>query len=253
MSEIFTNPSGVIVACDVPLESLGQLVEQTHDVGGIVGYKIGRMHEIDGSVADAIQTVRSRTDKPVIWDVQKEGNDVEVTESEFIDRYAQAGVLSLILFSFSSPRVQATCIRACNENGITPIGGFRLTQKGFDETEVVTLGDIFPELGDREFRGYIASDAEQRALELYTLIGVNHFIGPGNKLPELTWMLQTLRKYGAEPRVLMPGIGRQGGDIETAIKTAKDAGAAGYYVIIGSGIYKAENPRVAAQTYASRI
>jgi len=133
------------------------------------------------------------------------------------------------------------------------LSGFRLTQKGFDETEVVTLSDIFPDLGDREFRGYIASDAERRALELYALIGVNHFIGPGNKLPELTQMLQTLREYGVKPRVLMPGIGRQGGDIETAIKTARDAGAVGYYGIIGSGIYKADDPRSAAQGYADRI
>ena len=253
MKKIFTTPSGIIVACDVPFNKLAKLVDQTHDVDGIVGYKLGRMHEITGSVAHAINTVQNYTGKPIIWDPQKEGNDVEFTEPDFIQAYAQAGVSALILFSFSSPRVQATCVKACYNNGITPIGGFRPTQPGFDETESVKLDDIFPHLGNRKFHGYIADGAERRALELYSLIGVNHFIAPGNKLPELTSMLQTLRGYGVEPIVLMPGIGRQGGDIEIAIQTAKDAGAVSCYAIIGSGIYRADNPREAAQRYTDRI
>ena len=88
MSGIFTTNSGIIVACDVPLNKLRRLVDQTQEVQGIVGYKIGRMHEIDGSVSEAIQTVRNSTDKPIIWDTQKEGNDVEFTEPGFIRAYA---------------------------------------------------------------------------------------------------------------------------------------------------------------------
>ena len=252
-SEIFSTSSGIIVACDVPSERLGQLVQDTHNVDGIVGYKLGRMHEISGSVADGIRTVGQYTDKPVIWDVQKEGNDVEFTEPDFIRAYGRSGVHSLILFPFASPRVQAACVKSCYENGITPVGGFRLTQRGFDETEEVTLKDMFPELGDETFRGYIASDAEQRALKLYALTGVHHFIGPGNKLDELTSMLLTLREYDVKPNVLMPGIGRQGGDIENAIQTARDAGAVGYYGIIGSGIHRADNPKEAAQRYGERV
>ncbi len=252
MTEIFTTPSGIIVACDVPVKELDRLIEQTHDVEGVVGYKLGRMH-LGGSLPIAVRVVRNHTDKPIILDPQKEGNDVEFTEPGFIRSYAKDGIKNLIIFPFSGPRVQAVCVRACYDNGITPIGGFTLTQRGFSNTETVTLADLFPELGQRQFRGYISGDAEKRALELYALLAVNHFIGPGNKPDELTRMLQTLGEYDVQPRVLMPGIGRQGGDIETAIQTAKDNGAIGCYAIIGSAIYGVDDPKIAAQEYSNRV
>ena len=243
----FSLKHGVIPACDV--DTIGEftkIVNETNNVKGIVGYKIGKILQTNYCLEDVLWAVNGRTDKPIILDPQKEGNDVEFTEPAFIKNYSNAGVKAMILFPFSSPRVQATCVKSCHENNILPIGGFRLTQKGFDETEEVELSDICPSL-EGKYRGYISANAEERALQLYAKMGVDHFIGPGNKVEELKKMKSILKSSGVDPNFCMPGIKRQGGDISSAFEAVSDC--AGSYAIIGSGIYKAENMGEAAEQF----
>jgi len=244
----FSLNHGVIPACDVnTLDDLGELIKDVDDVKGIVAYKAGKRLQSRYSLPLLVKTVEAHTSKPMIFDAQKEGNDVEFTEKDFIADYAADGVKTLILFPFAGPRVQATCVKACLDNGILPIGGFRLTQKGWDETEEVELGDIDPRLGGRKFRGYITKDAEQRALELYALMNVQHYVGPANKPEQLKTMNETLISHSINPHFFMPGVGRQGGSILVAFETVK--GCAGAYGIVGSEIYKAENRAEAAEKF----
>ncbi len=244
----FSLNHGVIPACDVKsLEELGELIEDVDDVKGIVAYKVGKRLQSRFGLPLLIKTASEHTKKPIIFDAQKEGNDVEFTERDFISYYAVDGVKALIIFPFAGPRVQATCIKTCYDNNILPIGGFRLTQKGWDETEKVELSDIDPRLKGIEFRGYIAEDAEERALKLYTLMNVQYYIGPGNKIDELRVMKKRIQNLGINPYMLMPGIGRQGGNITSAFKTVDDC--AGAYGIIGSGIRKAKNRGEAAEVF----
>jgi orotidine-5'-phosphate decarboxylase len=243
----FSLKHGVIPACDV--NTLGEfttIVNETNDVKGIVGYKIGKILQTNYVLEDVLWATEGRTDKPIILDPQKEGNDVEFTEPNFISNYAKAGVKAMIMFPFASPRVQATCIKSCYENKLLPIGGFRLTQKGWGEDEEVDMVDIDPRL-EGTFRGYIASDAEERALKVYAMMGVDHFIGPGNKVEELKRMKNILKSNSIDPNFLMPGIKRQGGDVYSAFKAVEDC--AGAYAIIGSGIYKAKNMGEAAEKF----
>lgn len=243
----FSLNHGVIPACDV--NSIGELlniISETKDVKGIVGYKIGKILQTNYSLGNILTEVAGYTNIPIILDPQKEGNDVEFTEPAFITNYANAGVKAMIMFPFSSPRVQATCIKSCQENNILPIGGFTLTQRGFDETEEVEMIDIDPKL-EGKFRGYISKDAEERALKLYAKMGVNHFIGPGNKVDELKRMKNILKSNAIDPNFCMPGIKRQGGDVSSAFEAVADC--AGAYAIIGSGIYKAENMGEAAEQF----
>lgn len=178
----FSFNHGVIPACDVnTLDELGKLIDDVDGVKGIVAYKGGKRLQSRFSLPLLVKTVEAHTSKPMLFDAQKEGNDVEFTERDFISDYAVDGIKTLILFPFAGPRVQATCVKVCRDRNILPIGGFRLTQKGWDETEEVELGDIYPKLRGMKFRGYIAADAEQRALELYTLMNVQHYVGPGKQ------------------------------------------------------------------------
>jgi orotidine-5'-phosphate decarboxylase len=243
----FSMNHGVIPACDVnTIGELLNIISETKDVKGIVGYKIGKILQTNYLLKDVLTEAVGYTDKPIILDPQKEGNDVEFTEPAFITNYANAGVKAMIMFPFSSPRVQATCIKSCQENNILPIGGFRLTQKGFDETEEVELSNIDPSL-EGKFRGYISADAEERALQLYAKMGVDHVIGPANKINDLDNMKFMLKKNGINPYFMMPGVKRQGGDVSSAFEAVNDC--AGAYAIIGSGIYKAENMGEAAEKF----
>lgn len=244
----FKLKHGVIPACDVTtLDELKRLMGATTDVEGIVAYKCGKRLVTNYGLPAVVDAVSTSTDLPMILDVQKEGNDVEFTEPDFIGDYARAGVKMLILFPFAGPRVQATCIKACYDNGITPIGGFRLTQKGWDETEEVEISDILLDIGGTKVRGYIAEDAEVRALQLYAATGVTHFIGPGNKPDELRRQKEILQEAGVNPVFAMPGFKRQGGEIATTFEMVRDC--AGAYAIIGSGIYKAPDITEAARVF----
>ena len=242
----FSLNHGIIPACDVDsIGDLGNLIEAVDDVKGIVAYKAGKRLQSRYSLPFVVKTVSKHTKKPMIFDAQKEGNDVEFTEKDFISDYAEDGVKALIIFPFAGPRVQATCVKSCYDNNILPIGGFRLTQRGWDETEEVEMSDIDPRFAGRKFRGYISKNAEERALEVYTLMGVEYYIGPGNKLDELRTMKNRIKSLGINPYMLMPGIGRQGGDITSAFETVDDC--TGAFGIVGSGIRKAKNRGEAAE------
>jgi len=244
----FSLNHGVIPACDVnTLDELGKLIEDVDDIEGIVAYKAGKRLQSRYSLPLLVKTVKTHTDKPMIFDAQKEGNDVEFTEKDFISDYAVDGVETLILFPFAGPRVQATCVKVCRDKNILPIGGFRLTQKGWEETEEIELGDIDPKLEGKKFRGYIARDSEKRALELYAMMNVQDYVGPGNNPERLKMQKEIIKSNGINPRLFLPGIGRQGGSITTAFGIVEDC--AGAYGIVGSEIYKAENRAEAAERF----
>jgi len=248
----FSSNHGIIPACDVnTLDELSKLVEVTSDVEGIVAFKTGRRLEIKYGVPKIVETVKSLTDKPLIHDPQKEGNDVEFTEPNFVKDYAEADVKALITFPFSSPRVQKACVDQCFESGITPIGGFKLTQKLTLDSEEGSIADVRGKTDERfvgkTYRGYIASDAPERAFKLYAELGVEHYIVPGNFPDEIRSLRKTLLESGLrEPKFCMPGIGRQGGDIESAFEATEGFPA---YAIIGSGIYKKPDMRKAAEGF----
>jgi orotidine-5'-phosphate decarboxylase len=249
----FSLKHGVIPACDVnTLDELSSLVKETHDLEDVVGFKTGRRLEIKYGVPAIVKTVESLTNKPLIHDPQKEGNDVEFTEPEFVNDYADAGVKALIIFPFSSPRVQKACVDQCFRRNILPIGGFKLTQKLTLDNEEGYIADVGVKSDERfdteKFRGYIAADAPERAFKLYARLGVKHYIVPGNVTEEIKKLKATLFENGLkDPEFGIPGIGRQGGDVESAIEAAGRECAS--YPIIGSSIYGSKDKREAAKRF----
>jgi hypothetical protein len=78
MSGIIERDRSVIVACDVPYEKFSELVRKTNSVDGIGGYKLPLRSGRKGWET-WIETAREHTEKPLILDGQKLGNDIPAT------------------------------------------------------------------------------------------------------------------------------------------------------------------------------
>lgn len=249
---LFEFDHGVIVACDVPrLEGLDLLVYETHGVDGIVGYKIGKQLGMPYGMKEVVDTIRKYTEKPIIWDEQKEGNDVKFTISGMANAYKQTGIPSLIIFPLVGAENQIGWVEHSRLNGIEPIAGFELTQPLFYSTDEGMIDDVLKGLNlpeeredalreafeDHVFHGYIDPSAKDWALEVYAKLGVEKYIAPGNKPDAVKDMRGFLISHGVTPTFLMPGMGRQEGEIPTAFEAAgAEEGPA--YAIIGSAIYR---------------
>jgi len=77
--------------------------------------------------------------------------------------------------------------------------------------------------------------------------GVDYFIIPGNKTEAIKKYHLLLTNIINEPKYCMPGIGKQGGEIEKAFSILRGYNA---YAIIGSAIYGSESIEEAAKKFA---
>lgn len=252
-----TSNNGIIVACDVSAEDhLIQLVDHTKDIPEISGYKIGKTLALRYGLKQIVETVGNHCDLPVIYDGQKEGNDVKFTISDFVQCYRDCNIDGLILFPFAGPENILGFIEHLRSENIVPIGGFELTQPVFYQSDRSTLDDLLKglELHDQQigrirdrfqassFGGYIADGARDRVMELYAASHVQHYIAPATKPPVIQKKRQVLETNDIQPTFLMPGIGRQKGTITAAFQAAGAGEGNQAYAIIGSSIYEARGP-----------
>ena len=101
----FPADSGVVPALDVEtVDELQRLVEMTHDIEGIVGYKLGVVGALRLGLRGAAQAVRDLTDLPIIYDHQKAGPDIPDMAGKYISICRDAGVHALILFPLAGER-----------------------------------------------------------------------------------------------------------------------------------------------------
>jgi hypothetical protein len=231
---------GVIPALDVRnLYQAMRVVEATYDLEGLVALKLGRKLEINEKIPEVVERIEEVTDLPIIMDSQKEGNDTEFMNPELIQEYANAGIRSMILFSFSSPRTQKACVDACYERNILPIVGFELTQPLQFDSEEGRIDNVGGKIDERftgkTYRGYIASDAPERSYKLYAELGVKDFVAPGNFPEKAKRLKDFLLDVGVKnPKFYLPGIGRQRGKPNTAMESTKGFPS---YLIPGSLIH----------------
>ena len=94
--------------------------------------------------------------------------------------------------------------------------------------------------------GFILDDAPERMYELGARLGAAHFVVPGNKPHLIARYVHLVSETMDEPRLLIPGIGRQGGDIRVAFEAGHSNPC---YAIIGSAIYQASDMKVAATRF----
>lgn len=73
----------VVVATDVEADKLVSLAQATSEVPGIGGYKIGLALGLELGLSETVRRIRQFSDKPIIYDHQKAGNDIPAMGSEF--------------------------------------------------------------------------------------------------------------------------------------------------------------------------
>ncbi len=224
----------VIVACDVSFERFEEIVKSTADVDGIGGYKIPARSGRKGWER-WIETARKHTNKPLIYDGQKLGNDIQdVTPRDMTTELKAAGFDTFILFPHSGPESERGWLYHALDKGLNVIVGGWMTHPTYTKSE----------------GGFITDEG---ALEIYRIAaraGVTHFVVPGNKLDAIQKINEVIAAEGIdEPTLYSPGFVAQGGKIGDAAKVAGKK----YHGIIGRGISESENPHEAAKLYTSQI
>lgn len=226
---MFKLSHGVIVACDVQtLEELRQLVEATSSVNGIVGYKIGFMLGLGWGLRNVADSIRDISDLPIIYDHQKAGTDIPQMGAAFAETMKQAGVNAAILFPQAGPHTEEAFIAALKKENIIPMVHGEMTSQFLQKDG-----------------GFVADSAPEQIYEIAARLGVEYFIAPGNK-PDSTRKYVNIISRFVKPKICMPGIGRQGGDISNAFASCNGFPA---YAIIGSAIYGAADMSAAAKQF----
>jgi orotidine-5'-phosphate decarboxylase len=225
----FPADSGVIPALDVEsIEELQRIVEVTHDVEGVAGYKLGVVGALHLGLRRAVRVIQGITNLPVVYDHQKAGPDIPDMAAKYASICKKAGVHSLILFPLAGQRAVREFVGHAQREDLVPIVGGALP-----------FAEYYVSGG-----GYVADDALDRILALSMTLGVADFVVPANDPETVRHHAETLRAGVDEPGVFLPGIGALGGTIEEAF-----AAAAGCrrYAVIGRGIYESKDPRTRAQ------
>jgi len=163
---LINQEKSIIPACDVThLGYYRTLIEQTHDLDCVGGYKIGFGMGLEYGLSRVVGVTREFTDKPVIYDHQKAGTDIPETGKIFAEVLARAKVDSVILFPQAGPKTAEAWIKACQDQDLHVIVGIVMTHENYMHDQG---GHIYRE----------------RALEIFEKSaqwGVKDFVIPGNK------------------------------------------------------------------------
>lgn len=231
---IIKRNKGWIPACDAPLERVEEIAKKTADIDAVTAYKFG-LHALIGGLDRWVERVREHTNKPIIYDHQKAGNDIPDMGVKFAKIMAKAGVNAAILFPFTGHLTQSEWTKALYEEGVEPIVGGEMTHPNFKVSE----------------GGYIP---DEKCMEIYlraACAGVNNFVLPGNKPEQIEKYRAAIEAEisGIKPTFYSPGFVKQGGKIEDAAKVAGDR----WNAIIGRAITEAPDIRAAALELSSAL
>lgn len=236
--ELFRFKYGIIPACDVKnLNDLKKIIEETSDIEGIGGYKIGAILVLKYGLSVVCEKISSNTDLPIIYDHQKLGTDIpDVCGGDMLEICKDAGVHAVIIFPQSGPETLKSTIAGCYHFGLIPIVGGEMTHEKY----LINEG------------GYISDNAPERMYLDAAELNVEHFVIPGTKVDKMEKYRLLLEKIIKEPKFLFPGIGKeyQGGDIIAAFEAVKPLPS---YAIVGRAIYAAKNIREAAERLCKAI
>ena len=227
---MFEKNHGIIVACDVDLDLLDELLEKTYGIEGIVGYKIGANLAIEYGLEKIVSKIK-KYGLPLIYDHQKAGTDIPRMAEPFAKACKNSGIDGVIIFPQAGPKSEIAFIDAIKKYGMIPMVGGEMTHPAYLA----------------EDGGFIRDGAPAAMYELAARNGVQHFIVPGNKEESIKKYHLLLTNLINEPIYLMPGIGRQGGSIEKTFSILRGYNA---YAIVGSAIYGSNDIERAAKEFA---
>jgi len=229
----FRAPYGIIPALDLEsVDAIRRVVEETCEVEGVVGYKLGLAGALRLGLANAVRTIREITDLPILYDHQKAGLDIPSMAKKFCTICRESGVDALVLFPLAGPLVVEEFVVHTQRQGLCPIIG-----ADFPMAEYKVSGG-----------GYVDDDGPTRIFKHAVNLGVKHFIVPSTNLNEVRWLSEFLSTPVQNPKLFMTGIGVMGGRISEAFAAAPGCSC---YAIVGRAVYASDSPKEAAKFLGS--
>jgi orotidine-5'-phosphate decarboxylase len=226
---------GIIIAADVStLDDLRQLAHLGAQCSEVVAIKVGFSLALRYGLPAVVKLIKETCNLPVIYDHQKAGTDIPDMGKPFAEVCSEAGVKGVIFFPHAGPRTLEKFVVAAVDSGLEPILGLVMTHPAYLCSE----------------GGFIADEAPERICELGIRLGVTSFVLPGTKPDITSRFTQGLLKSVTPAKIMMPGIGSQGGSISIALDATRGHHA---FPIIGSAIYKAADPKAALLQFASEM
>lgn len=229
------KPPGIIPALDT---NLGQSLINMYQLKGlseeITGLKIG------GKIIDNYGLIISRSlfndveiTFPWILDPQKRGTDIPDIIREQVADSKKYGAIAYI----ASP-LGAGSNESMDEKKIGSLQAFVSSCKKLEIEPIIVL-----EMTQPGASYFLREGASEELAKLSYELGVRHFVAPANR-PERIEVYR--RIIGKDAAIISPGVGPQatGNVIEDAINAIK-AGAD--HLVIGRGIYQAQNPKKTTQ------
>lgn len=219
MHKIIKLDKSIIVALDMPdLDFVRKVVDETSDVDGIGGYKIGSQLALAFGIRNVVEVIRKNSDLAVIYDHQKAGTDIPDIADNFMKSIR--GVDAVILFPITGIKTENSWIKAAKKERIGVIVGGEMTHKNYFD--------------------FIKEDAPEKIYTIAKSLGINDFVVPGTKPDKI----KEYRKLLGEKAVFYsPGLITQGGDLSEAAKAAGSY----WHAIIGRAIYQSPDIRGTAK------
>lgn len=215
----------ILVSVDVETrEALEKVISKTHQLPHVLGFKLGALCSLSMGLREAVRLIRSYTDKQIIYDHQKAGNDIPDITKRLVGLAADSGVTGFILFPFAGPEVMREGVEEGKTRGLTMIVGSYMTHPAFIEDE----------------GGFIPANVPEKVFGVAQKLGVKDFVLPGNHLEIANSYASQICRNIDSPTFWTPGIGRQGGSI-SALDKAFPTGAK-VIPIVGSSIYQSQDP-----------
>ena len=228
---LFSSKHGLVPALDVTdIDSMQELIKATCSLNSVQAYKLGIELLVPNGVYTIVKEIRRVTDKPIIYDHQKYGNDIpDISGGKFLDILKKAGVNAIIIFPFAGIETLKATVEKCKKIDLLPIVGGEMTHSGFLSSE----------------GGYLSDNAPTKIYEDAAKLGVEYFVVPGTKIDKIKQHVECIKNIQPNPVFMFPGIGKgQGGDIAEAFKASAPFNS---YAIVGRGIYASENMTEAAR------
>lgn len=228
---LFEEEHGIIIACDVfSIQKFEELVEKTCHIEGVVGYKVGAILALTYGLKELTSIVKEHCHLPTIYDHQKAGTDIPQMAEKFAKICSNAGIKGFIIFPQAGPKTEGAFIDAILKENMIPLVGGEMTHPAYIEKD----------------GGFIRNDAPEEMYRIGAKKGVEYFIIPGNKEDAIEKYHSLLSSLIKKPKYCMPGIGRQGGEIEKAFSLLKGFPS---YAIIGSSIYNSKDIEKATKVF----
>jgi orotidine-5'-phosphate decarboxylase len=231
---IVARERSLIPACDVPsLDELERLVKGTASVSGVGAYKVGLELTIKYGLREVVNLIRRSTSLPVIYDHQKGATDIPELGERFAVSCREAGADAVVLMPLAGPETEKRWITACLEVGLGVVVGGHMTHRAFLRSD----------------GGFVADEAPVAIYRRAADLGVRDFVVPANNAAAVEAYRRILEELGVQCVFYALEFVAQGEKIGEFRRAAGER----WHVIVGSAVYRAEDPRSAAEEIAEQI